>query len=48
MNALIARRIEKSGLTYRGWGASKPIADNATEEGKVKNRRFEVVKQYLI
>jgi OOP family OmpA-OmpF porin len=39
MNALIARRIEKSGLTYGSWGASKPIADNATEEGKAKNRR---------
>jgi OmpA-OmpF porin, OOP family len=44
MNALIARGIEKSRLSYKGCGSSKPIADNATEEGKAKNRRVDIVK----
>jgi outer membrane protein OmpA-like peptidoglycan-associated protein len=45
MNTLIAQGIEKSRLTYRGCGSSKPFADNTNEEGKVKNRRIEIVKQ---
>ena len=45
MNALIARGIEKLRLSYKGWGDTKPIADNTTEEGKAKNRRVEIVRQ---
>ena len=44
MKALIALGIDKTRLTSKGWGASKPIADNRTEEGKAKNRRVEIVK----
>jgi outer membrane protein OmpA-like peptidoglycan-associated protein len=29
-------------IMVRGWGSSKPIADNNTEEGKQKNRRVEI------
>ncbi len=45
MNALAAQGVQANRLKSRGWGQSKPIADNATEAGKAKNRRVEIVKQ---
>jgi outer membrane protein OmpA-like peptidoglycan-associated protein len=30
-------------FSYRGYGADKPIADNAAEEGRKKNRRVEII-----
>jgi OOP family OmpA-OmpF porin len=39
--ALIAKGIAKERLLAVGFGQSKPIADNATDEGKAKNRRTE-------
>jgi outer membrane protein OmpA-like peptidoglycan-associated protein len=44
LNALTAQGIDKSRLSFKGWGSSKPIADNRTEEGKAKNRRVEIIK----
>lgn len=43
-NRLMEMGIETSRLTTRGFGASMPIDDNATEEGKANNRRVEFVK----
>jgi len=38
---LIAKGIKKERLLYKGFGSSKAIADNETEEGKALNRRTE-------
>ncbi|MBS1763328.1 MAG: PD40 domain-containing protein [Bacteroidetes bacterium] len=39
---LLKSGIEAIHLTWKGYGESKPIADNTTESGKAKNRRTEI------
>jgi len=39
---LASRQISKDRLQSKGLGATKPIADNATEQGKALNRRTEL------
>lgn len=34
--------VEPGRLTSKGYGRSQPVADNATEEGRAKNRRVEI------
>jgi OmpA-OmpF porin, OOP family len=40
---LIAQGIDASRLVAVGFGDTKPVADNATEEGRMNNRRIEYV-----
>jgi OmpA-OmpF porin, OOP family len=40
-NAAIAKGVKKERLLAAGFGQTKPIADNTTEDGRAKNRRTE-------
>jgi outer membrane protein OmpA-like peptidoglycan-associated protein/tetratricopeptide (TPR) repeat protein len=39
---LIAKGIDAKRLSSKGWGETKPLADNSTEEGRARNRRTEM------
>jgi outer membrane protein OmpA-like peptidoglycan-associated protein len=43
MQALIDRGVDPNRLSTEGFGADRPIADNATDRGRRQNRRVEVV-----
>ncbi len=40
---LVEQGIDSSRLTSKGYGMSRPVADNATKEGRQKNRRVDLV-----
>ena len=42
VNYLIGKGISMQRLTAKGYGQTKPISDNSTEEGRAKNRRTEM------
>jgi len=42
MDWLVAHGVAPNRLTARGYGASMPVADNTTEEGRAQNRRVEL------
>jgi outer membrane protein OmpA-like peptidoglycan-associated protein len=35
--------VDAARLTTRGWGETKPVADNASDEGRQRNRRVEAI-----
>jgi outer membrane protein OmpA-like peptidoglycan-associated protein len=39
---LLSKGIDSARLYFSGYGDTKPIADNATKEGRIKNRRIEL------
>lgn len=43
MDALVAKGVNPANLTYKGFGESKPVADNKTAKGRTENRRTEVI-----
>jgi OOP family OmpA-OmpF porin len=45
MDALVAKGVDKTRLSFVGWGQEKPVADNRTDDGRTKNRRVEIVKK---
>ena len=42
-DVLMQLGVTKSRIQFKGFGDKKPIADNASDEGKAKNRRTEFV-----
>jgi outer membrane protein OmpA-like peptidoglycan-associated protein len=40
---LVSRGIQPTRLSYKGFGATAPVADNATEQGRSLNRRTEML-----
>lgn len=40
---MIANGFAPANLAVRGWGETRPIADNGTEEGRAENRRVVII-----
>jgi outer membrane protein OmpA-like peptidoglycan-associated protein len=42
---LVSRGISSDRVTAQGFGLTRPVADNASPEGRANNRRVEIVVQ---
>jgi outer membrane protein OmpA-like peptidoglycan-associated protein len=42
---LISQDVDESRMSWEGYGESRPVADNSTEEGRQRNRRVDLVIQ---
>jgi outer membrane protein OmpA-like peptidoglycan-associated protein len=43
LNYIVSKGINEERLLYKGYGGTKPVAPNDTEENKRKNRRVEII-----
>jgi outer membrane protein OmpA-like peptidoglycan-associated protein len=43
-NYLISRGVDPNRLTAKGYGSTRPVASNATEQGRYQNRRIDLVR----
>jgi len=43
-NYLIARGVDPNRLTAKGYGSTKPVGSNATDQGRYQNRRIDIVR----
>ncbi|MCS6944826.1 MAG: OmpA family protein [Sutterellaceae bacterium] len=44
LDFLVAAGVPRDRLVARGYGAARPVANNATEEGRFRNRRIEFAR----
>jgi outer membrane protein OmpA-like peptidoglycan-associated protein len=42
VDELVKRGISADRFIYKGWGGTRPVGDNATNEGRSANRRVEI------
>ncbi|NOY68540.1 MAG: OmpA family protein [Deltaproteobacteria bacterium] len=48
MNHLVEKGVARDRIYVVGYGAESPVADNATPDGRAKNRRVELKPVYLV
>jgi OOP family OmpA-OmpF porin len=42
---LVSQGIDSGRIAVKGWGKTKPVADNKTEAGRAENRRVEIIPE---